>query len=238
MGSIVKNIYSWIALALVVASTSLMMLTFPVGVLSFSVIGLVTVLSLITWGVMYKNSDSFLNNIIQDAKDRDDKVLNLLKSDLLALDVKQGLLQLELIKNKHDDLVSVLNERFSSDELTLTRYRASADSLYKATTDNLKEVVVSLKAVRSTDIKRLEESVSDKSSKQSEVETKQERIDIYYQQHERVEKLLLLNEETLTLVAKMSSEWANSSPNKLTENSSEFVFAEAKVLIDRIQKYR
>jgi hypothetical protein len=233
--------------ALVVLTTSLLSMAmlwhFPKGILLYAAIGVLALVVLFVYMAIYKYSDNYLQMMLEQSRNRDRLEVELLKESLSELNQEKGLGQLELIQHKYLDLAEVLKQRFSEDEITYARYMEAAKDLYKGGFRNLREIVVSLKSVKSADINRLKQQINqllvDADKNAAEISTINERIAIHEQQHQRVNELYTLNEETLTLMAKLSSEWANVSVGADADmDSSDVIFDQVSLLIERIKKYR
>ncbi len=216
---------------------------FPKGILLYSATGILALISVTAYAAIYRYSDNYLQQMLEHSRNRDRQEVESLRDALSELNQEKGLGQLELIQHKYLDLAEVLKQRFSEDEITYARYMEAARDLYKGGFRNLRELVVSLKSVKSADINRLRDQVSelalDADKNSAEISTINERIAIHDQQHQRVKELYTLNEETLTLMAKLSSEWANVSVGADADmESSEVIFDQVSLLIERIKKYR
>ena len=87
----------------------------------------------------------------------------IIAAELEALDDTRPAHQLRAIQEKRDSLVGVLNSRLEAGEMTYARYLSSAQHVYLAALENLREVAVAEQSVSAIDDnyidQRLEELV-------------------------------------------------------------------------------
>lgn len=120
---------------------------------------------------------------------------------------EQGAEQFSQIKEKYDNLVGILERKLEPGELTYARYLGTAEQVYLAVLDNLRDAATLLQSVRTVDTAYIEErlvvlnklerlSPSDKEEK----ETLASRRKLYEEQLEEVRTLLGKNEQAMTVI--------------------------------------
>ncbi|MGI0118871.1 hypothetical protein [Zooshikella sp. RANM57] len=157
---------------------------------------------------------AFLGQIHESMVVKRNEMLKKLESELNSVDSKEGIRQLELFKKKFDNFQDILQKKFTSTELTFSRYLAIAEQVFLAGLDNLEGVALGLKSVSAMDTESLHKKIvklTEDGSATAELERKtlQSRLDMYESQLQRMHDLLVTNEQALTQIDNVSTQLAN-----------------------------
>lgn len=138
----------------------------------------------------------------------------------------QGEEQFVQVKDKFEAFQEILSRKLDQGELTYARYLGTAEQVYLATLDNLRDIVNLIKSADAIDIeyvtRKLKEFEKAKNPKQDdldEIAALKKSKDLYEKQMDLVNKLLARNEEALTQIdettAKLAMEMKTSSEAKV-----------------------
>jgi hypothetical protein len=160
---------------------------------------------------LFFRADSFRKNYLDLLLERltsvaEKKLFNL-KDDLTKYKHEHGAKQLEQFKRKFETLVEILKSKFDAGQLTYNRYYSIAQEVYLAGIDNLNDVVIALKTMRSIDLKYIDTRISELNKKdlankavQKEIDALQRSKQSYLSQEEKINSLIAENETALTQI--------------------------------------
>lgn len=116
---------------------------------------------------------------------------------------ESGIRQLNILEKKHRIFKEIISAKLSTEELAYARYDGMADQVYSAVMDNLKKSFFALKCAQSIDNKyillQLDQLNEDESIRgQTKKKSLQQRLNIWVQQTDLANSLLLHNEQALT----------------------------------------
>ncbi len=125
-----------------------------------------------------------------------------LAEDLEKLGAPQGAQQMQKLAPLLDNLRAVLNRRLSAGELTYGRYLGAAEQVANGVVDNLRDVDVTLRSVRSIDADAIAERLNHLrrgggyvgEEQRREIKSLEERSALVGKQNKRVAELLAQNE--------------------------------------------
>jgi hypothetical protein len=144
-----------------------------------------------------------------------ERMLRHLEEDLISVNELSGLRQIELFREKYENLLEVLDIKMEPGELTHARYLTIAEQVFLAGLDNLRAISLALKSVSTIDIDRIEREIAIHSKKNRAVEaTLKERKTLYEQQQTRANNLLAKNELALTQLDTVTTKLANISTSQ------------------------
>lgn len=170
----------------------------------------------------------------------DKQLLEQLERDLRVLADPRGQRQLEELKGKRENLVSILGKRFAKGELTLGRYLASAQQVYSTTIQSLREVAIALQSVSTIDVAYIEQRLGQLTEGDPAAERERanlaSRLALHQAQTKRADELLALNEAALTTLDRTATAMA-SAPGDARGVASEAAVAELEELAARAAKY-
>ena len=128
---------------------------------------------------------------------------------------RQGEEQFVQVKEKFEAFQEILSRKLNQGELTYARYLGTAEQVYLATLDNLRDIVNLLRSADAIDVeyvaRKLKEFERQKSSKQDdldEIAAIKKSRDLYDKQMNLVNKLLARNEEALTQIDETTAKLA------------------------------
>ncbi|MBI2639678.1 MAG: hypothetical protein HYW90_02180 [Candidatus Sungbacteria bacterium] len=197
------------ALALAVLEPSLLFVVIAAGG---------TGLGLSSWVFNYFRKDSIANHYIRKLREQmiaeRKGVLERLTRELAAFSksegagseyAEQGVQQFALAERGFNALHEILSDKLSQGELMFGRFLGTAEQLYLAILDNLREIANLLKSIDATDmryitdrLKKLERMKVLQKADQEEVETLKVSKLVHEEQLEKINVLLTRNEEALT----------------------------------------
>lgn len=138
--------------------------------------------------------------------------------------------QLNDFKIKFDTFVDVLDDRFNPGELTFIRYMSVAEQVYLSALDNLRNAVISSKAIQSTDVKNLESRLANLgSSANDEIERAAltERLRGHQETTKEITDLIVLNEKALAVLEGVTQKLARTQVSKgMADSDTESAVAE------------
>jgi hypothetical protein len=164
-----------------------------------------------------------------------------LEEELNALDDSRPARQLRAIQEKRDNLADVLARRLNAGELTYGRYLTTAEQVYSAALDNIREVAVGLQSISAIDEDYIEqrlgeldgEQVAESDRERTELEA---RRDLRDTQSRKVTELLDQNESAMTVMDQTATALADAQIGRKPEDA-EAAMAALKELADRASKY-
>jgi hypothetical protein len=136
-----------------------------------------------------------------------EKKLHNLKEDLITFKHEHGAKQLGQFKLKFDALRDILKSKFDAGQLTYNRYYTIAQEVYLAGIDNLNDVVIALKTLKSIDLKYIDTRLAELKKKDPENKAVSKEVEAllrsrqsYLAQEEKINKLIAENETALTQI--------------------------------------
>ncbi len=130
-----------------------------------------------------------------------------LKEDLVTLGEKRAALQLSQFDQKFEILVEVLNQKFDESQLTYQRYYGIAKEVYLSGIDNLNNIVLALKTMKSIDLNYIDFSLKEIEKKDKNNMAVKKELDAllrskesYKNLQQKIEDILAENEAALTQI--------------------------------------
>lgn len=234
---------SWIAIgAVILAVVAILLLLDPAPLISAIVIGL-GVAAIVVWPLTLSatgtlNQLQFQRPKLEDVSETD---LMLLTAELERLDDPRPSRQLRAIGEKRDNLVTMLDRRLQSGEITYSRYQTTAQHVYLAVISNLREVSNALNSISTIDPDYIETRLTELEgetgeSTQDEITSLQDRRALATTQEAKVTYLLAQNESAMTLLDRTSTALADA-PIGLAPQDAEAAMQQLEELADRAGKY-
>jgi hypothetical protein len=169
-----------------------------------------------------------------------------LADDLEKLGAPQGAQQMQKLAPLLDNLRAVLNRRLSAGELTYGRYLGAAEQVANSVVDNLRDVDVTLRSIRSIDADAIAERLNHLrrggghlgEEQRREIRSLEERSALVGKQNKRVAELLAQNESALTILVDVATAVANTETEAgKTGADAEAAMAELERLAKRAGRY-
>ena len=139
-----------------------------------------------------------------------------LETDLGNLHLDHGIAQLQKLKEKLDNLIDIINRRFSEGELTQARYLGTAHQVYLSALDNLNEMVVAQQSISKIEVAdiharlaKLKKLASPSSDEHAQVASLEERKELFDSQRKKILALLTQNELAMTALDNTAVALAN-----------------------------
>ena len=172
--------------------------------------------------------------------------LSELAEELKRLGAPQGAQQMQKLGPLLDNLRAVLNRRLSAGELTYGRYLGAAEQVANSVVDNLRDVDVTLRSIRSIDADSIAERLNHLrrggghlgEEQRREIKSLEERSALVGKQNKRVAELLAQNESALTILVDVATAVANTDTEAgKTGADAEAAMAELERLAKRAGRY-
>jgi len=131
--------------------------------------------------------------------------MNQLEDSLNEVDSAEGKSQYKRLTDKFSTFQKMLSKKLNPGELTFSRYLGMAEQVYLGALDNLQNVANMLSTLQVIDVsyvkKRLKALRSEKSENdQREIESLQQRLELYEDQQSKIDSLFSQNEEAMTKI--------------------------------------
>ncbi|GLQ71208.1 hypothetical protein [Vibrio penaeicida] len=168
-----------------------------------------------------------------------------IKREALSLEVKRGLNelgetlatnQLDLLHEKFESYLTVLNLQFDDGELTHRRYLTAAERLFLGAVDSLKQYLLLSHAIKDIDTERLNKQIQSEEDQLTIVQLK-ERLTLYRETTDRKQLILQSNEAVMTALNKSTTELAKITTKSESNQSIEDSLQEVNMLISRTHLY-
>ena len=189
------------------------------------------------------HANRFVQNYLAELSNKRAESLRALTRELEGSDSGQALKQIDSFNAKYKNFVDVLKNKFDPSELTYNRYLSIAEQVFLGGIDALEDAAAALKSVSAIDVKHIEESIQELTGDSSpqaraHMEALQARLEVRDQQLQRVQSLLLSNEQALTeldvVAAKIASIDTKQGQSRI---DLEDAMSELQRLIQRAEKY-
>lgn len=164
-----------------------------------------------------KNMKRIVTEITKRMEQRRQTLVHDLKQEIANLRLASAEKQLNDFQLKFATFVDVLDDRFSPTELTFMRYMNVAEQVYLSGMDNLRNAVISHKAISVLDIADLRTRMSTLESspdKDKERAVLVERIHGYDATMKQITDLMLMNERALTMLDQVTQKLARTQVEK------------------------
>lgn len=125
--------------------------------------------------------------------------------------------QLSDFKRKFETFVDVLDDRFNPGELTFIRYMSVAEQVYLSGLDNLRNAVISSKAIQSNNPKELQDRLNKLGTSTNDDIARaalSERLRGYEETAKEITDLIVLNEKALAVLDSVTQKLARTQVTK------------------------
>jgi len=187
-----------------------------------------------------KIANEYMQNIRQKMIEERNHKLKGLEKNLSEVSADSGIRQIDLFREKYDNLLSILDTKMTPGEFTHTRYLTIAEQVFLAGLDNLENLALALKSISTIDIKHIEQEIDTKGEKceSATIKALMGKKSLYYEQHERANSLLEQNEIALTHLDHVTAKLANIKTDQgHAVLDIEDAMGELTDLIHRVDKY-
>jgi hypothetical protein len=149
--------------------------------------------------------------------------------------------QLDDFKRKFETFVDVLDDRFNPGELTFIRYMSVAEQVYLSGLDNLRNAVISSKAIQTTDVNVLKDRLEKLgSSTNDEIERAalSERLRGFEETAKNITDLIVVNEKALTVLDSVTQKLARTQVSKgMADGDTESAMQELGRMGEMLARY-
>ena len=214
-------------------SLKLCMVVFVVGLLSFPLIKMALISSVLIavaflgglisyWFNSNNNTDHIVHDYITNMQQllvlESKRKRSLMQDQLNDYGSKKGSDQVMKFYEAFDNLKSSLSKQFNETEITYKRYAEAANEVLLSGIDNLEDVIIALKSIKDIDYKYLKERIEKLENSVDEYEQKEKkilekRLNMYEQEVDRINNMILENEKAVDQM-KMTTTALNKSEKK------------------------
>ena len=188
-----------------------------------------------------KNIKRIMLQLTKNMEERRELLVSDLKKEIAKLKLAPAEKQLKDFQLKFTMFVDVLDDRFSTTELTFMRYMNVAEQVYLSGMDNLRNAVISHKAISTTDVADLQARMSklDVTDNQKlERAALTERINGYESTQKQIADLMLMNERALTMLDQVTQKLAHTQIEKgMADSDTESAMSELGRLGTMLSQY-
>jgi len=234
---------TWLAIGLVVVGTWAVLRLLQPPFFMTVILLVLAGLAIVAWPITMSATGT-LNRLqfeVPKLPEVESEELSQLAAELEALDDTRPAYQLKAIQEKRDSLVGVLNSRLEAGEMTYARYLSSAQHVYLAALENLREVAVAEQSVSAIDDnyidQRLQELVDQEGeSAITERRSLNDRRSLRRTQEKKVAGFLAQNETAMTVLDRTATALADASIGRQPQDA-EAAMKALQDLADRAGKY-
>ncbi|HEX9865035.1 MAG TPA: hypothetical protein VGC03_08735 [Acidimicrobiia bacterium] len=234
---------TWLAMGLVVLGTWAILALLQPPFFMTVILLIIAGLAIASWPITM-SATGMLNRLqseVSKLSEVETEELARLEAELKGLEDTRPLRQLKAIQEKRDSLVGVLNRRLESGELTYGRYLSTAQGVYLATLENLREVAVAVDSVSAIDddyiVQRLDELADlDDDAAKSERGSLQDRRALLHSQEKKIAALLSENESAMTMLDRTTTALADAPIGRQPQDAKA-AMAALQELADRAERY-
>ncbi|HOY22477.1 MAG TPA: hypothetical protein PK002_04950 [Cellvibrio sp.] len=149
--------------------------------------------------------------------------------------------QLDDFKRKFETFVDVLDDRFNPGELTFIRYMSVAEQVYLSGLDNLRNAVISSKAIQTTDVNVLKnrlEKLGSSTNDEIERAALSERLRGFEETAKSITDLIVVNEKALTVLDSVTQKLARTQVSKgMADGDTESAMQELGRMGEMLARY-
>lgn len=185
-----------------------------------------------------ENIKKIMSQITQEMEQRRELIVRDLKDNIAQFNLRKAEVQLESFQSHFATFVDVLDDRFHPTELTFLRYMNVAEQVYLSGMDNLRDAVISHKAVNATDIQELEARLKRDSLHADERESIEKRVSSYHNTLKQIDDLMLMNEKALATLDQVTHKLAKTQTNaSMADSDTESAIDELQRLGNMLSQY-
>jgi len=170
-----------------------------------------------------------------------EQIIAILHSEIDEKTLPSARSQLADFKNKFETFVDVLDDRFNPGELTFIRYMSVAEQVYLSGLDNLRNAVISSKAIQSTDKNVLTsrlEKLGASTNDEIERAALSERLRGFEETAKNITDLIVINEKALTVLDSVTQKLARTQVSKgMADGDTESAMQELGRMGEMLARY-
>ncbi len=185
-----------------------------------------------------ENIKKIMSQITQEMEKRREMVVKDLKENIAQFKLRKAETQLESFQSHFATFVDVLDDRFNPTELTFLRYMNVAEQVYLSGMDNLRDAVISHKAINATNIQDLESRLNKDNLHADERDAIEKRVTGYHNTLKQIDDLMLMNEKALATLDQVTHKLAKTQTNaSMADNDTESAIDELQRLGNMLSQY-
>lgn len=163
------------------------------------------------------NVKQILLEATRDMEKQREEIIDLLHKEIDEKTLPKARNQLVDFKTKFDTFVDVLDDRFNPGELTFIRYMSVAEQVYLSGLDNLRNAVISSKAIQNTNPQDLNNRLNKLGASTNDAIERAaltERLQGYEETVKNITDLIVLNEKALAVLDSVTQKIARTQFSK------------------------
>lgn len=161
-----------------------------------------------------------------------------IRGELNALQHQEALQQLEQLTRKFQNFEAVLGKKLDSGELTYNRYLGIAEQVFLNALDNLEQLAFALQSIAAINMESINNRLRGMADDSEERAPLLERAQLWHDQHEKADDLLLENEHAMTQLDRVSARLAEIRTREgHAHMDMENAMAELENLISKASQY-
>ena len=188
-------------------------------------------------------SSMYVNRLLKAINQQQQEKIDHLKASLEDLDAGDAYQQFHRLEDKYQTFRQLINSKFESGELTHARFIGVIEQVFLGAIDNLQKLTHLLKSNQAIDLDFIKQRIDalkqqDDEFGKREQSTLQSRLDIYNDQQNKIQSLLIDNEEAMTQID--ITMHAVTDSEGIDNNASidlESAMSELQHLANRARKY-
>ena len=188
-------------------------------------------------------SSVYVNRLLKAIGAQQQEKIDRLKSSLENMDADEAYQQFQRLEDKYQAFRQLINNKFESGELTHARFIGMIEQVFLGAIDNLQKITHLLKSSQAIDHNFIRQRIDELKQQDNDLgkreqSTLQSRLDIYNDQQNKIQSLLIDNEEAMTQIdvtmhAVTDSEGIDSNATIDLESA----MSELQHLANRARKY-
>lgn len=178
------------------------------------------------------------SELTQQMENRRESLVKEIEQELDKINLPRAQSQLASFRLKFTTFVDVLDDRFSPTELTFMRYVNVAEQVYLSGIDNLRDAIISQKALSGSNIDDLRTRYETLNDSQKEKDILKKRIKNFEQTQTNIDQLFLINEEALSQIDDVTHKIAVTKVEKgMADSNTQSSMEELERLGSMLKKY-
>ncbi len=170
------------------------------------------------WCLLLSMTDQYLlasHGLDRSGRDEAQDDMQSIAADFHEIGYPEGEERVRELRQRYENLADILGRRLSSGEITHRRYLAMAEAVYRGALENLRDVAIGVRNLKSLDPKTLSMKLSDLRRRDpvlvpEAVQAAQDRKVLYEEERKRIAFLLGETESAMTAIDRTSTALART----------------------------
>lgn len=197
------------------------------------------------WGLLYSRTEDFLlatYGLDRNGRKEGEDDISPIAADFRDLGYPEGEGRVRELRRKYENLADILGRRLSAGEVTHGRYLGMAEGVYRGALENLRDVGLALRNLRSLHPEALSLKLSELRRPDAivvpeAVRAIQDRKALYEEERRRIASLLGETEAAMTTLDRTATALARTRTGKVTDVDLAEAMKELEALAGRTSRY-